>query len=69
MIVVLSWYADGSGKPELRFFPDGPSFLREITAHFIETARDGRVLRVYRITDWQRQPDQVFPLPAEEEDT
>jgi hypothetical protein len=71
MVVIVSWYADGSGQPEVRFV--NPLLLAMPTpqgalGNFIEYMREAKhkECKVYHVTDTDFEPVYDSTAPEKE---
>ncbi len=64
MIVVLSYYPDGSWIPSLHFFPRSTddSQACDVAAYIASETEQLKMIEVYRITAIDDQAHQVYPL-------
>ena len=60
MIVLLMYYSDGSGMPEIMFFPKYATIM-EIAQYIIGAKEAGRTVKVYEITDLNKIPTVSTP--------
>ena len=56
MIVILSWESDGSGKPEIRFFPKGDSQALNIALYLKDEQVRYKSIEIYSIDDIEKHP-------------
>ena len=56
MIVILTYYTDGSGKPEIKFFPVVPEQAAQVASELMAAIRDGKQTEVYEIEDLSLEP-------------
>jgi hypothetical protein len=62
MIVVLSYYSDGSGKPEVRFFPSGETRAEDMGLFYIaDESGLSKMIEVYRIESLNCEPLRIYP--------
>lgn len=54
MIVVLSYYSDGSGQPELRFFEEGADQVQRVAGHLADCVEDWVDVEVFKVTALDR---------------
>lgn len=56
MIIILTYYADGSGKPEVGFFPDVPEQASHVISALLAASQAARLVEVYEIEDLTLEP-------------
>lgn len=60
MIVVLSYYSDGSGTPVVEFFANSPNQASEVAA-YIACETQHKVVNIYEIDDLADYPSKIHP--------
>lgn len=59
MIVILSYYYDGSGKPEMKFFPKVDGQAREVAVHTSLETGLGKNIEIYEVENIQLPVSQI----------
>ncbi len=49
MIVILSYFLDGSGQPKLKFFPKGDGQVREVIVYIEQENALGKNVEIHEI--------------------
>jgi hypothetical protein len=49
MIVILAYFVDGSGKPEIEFVEAGPDQAERVARTLVGAAQDGKRAEVFKI--------------------
>jgi len=56
MIIVISYYSDGSSKPETHFFPRSAEQVREVALHIADARGMSKEVEIYDVEALDRQP-------------
>jgi hypothetical protein len=61
MIIILSYSRDGSGTPEIAFFPKSDHQVGDVAIHTVNESELNKSIRIYEITELDLLPDQIYP--------
>lgn len=59
MIIVLSYYEDGSSAPGLKFFPTNRELTGLVATHLVKCMDLGMSVEVYELTSINEDPKQL----------
>lgn len=63
MIVVLSYYSDGSDTPKVFFIPKDDRRLEELTTILCTELNAGKYVEAWKIEEVFQTPVQIIPVP------
>lgn len=68
MIVILSYFRDGSGKPKLTFVEQDPDQVETVVAAILAEVELWKDVKVYRITNLESPPRSILAVDTEIEE-
>lgn len=61
MIIVVTWYADGSGGPEVSFYPQGGDQVADLAMHLASLSDTSKSILVYKVKSLTESPVMLYP--------
>jgi len=61
MIVIMSYYSEGKGTPEIKFVPSSGTQASEVATYMAGLSNTAKIIKIYEIFDIKSMPEMVYP--------